>query len=1125
MIKKTLTLILLTGSAVWAARAQAPATQPASNIPKIIPPSPTAAAIEKFGTVPVNYATGVPSIGYPMWNWSSPNGGGRLSLSLGLSYHAGGNKVDDMAPNTGLGWALNGLGRVSRTVRGVFDDHPTKGFMYTPVLPQVTTYLYDGNSYINASTFPAQQQVFPNTVAITPNNSPYSNTVALIADNALDGEQDVFSYSFGGGSGRFIIDKNKNIVPLEHTNARIEMSLNTSGNMPEGGTIEAFKITDDRGIEYYFTYKEIQSATTVAYPASAPGVPVQNYISGWLLTKVKDPLTADSITVNYAAVYPPAGYETGFSQSQGYRLGTADVQQGLVINGIRPASDGHSFMSVSYNDPNPTSIILPDGATVQFTHGFNRADLVNAKALTGVEVKNYLGETVKKFGFSYSYFNSGSGAYVPAWASSGNDYNKRLRLDRAEELAVDGGLEKKATVFTYNGTALNPRGSKNIDFWGGNVDPARNNMDYVPITPLDEQEMAVNPDFGAWLPGADRRPDETYMKAGILEKIDWPTGGYSVFEYEANRAFSPIDYYVDSLFATPLNWAQAAFGQNQTIGLTGRTVDKVVFRFTATEAGPRPAPDPNGGQTCFAESQDMQPVAFEITSTDGSFSQTVNGLYAQIVGSNGLRHAMALPLGKTYRVKFVYNTSATCAWQYPFTVAADAVYYTAPQDKLAGGLRIKKITSHDGLAGTLAKTYGYNKPDGHTSATLGTVPDYGYYRSTVAVQNGTHVMYERHINRSSGPTNTLSYYNGSPLLYTRVTETEADGSATVREFDPIVSASNGGTGWYPYLPTQDFANLSGLQLKETAKDNTGITKSEQQTTYTKFQNYLLNQPANRNVKTGVVANGAGNDKYYVADQYFMYTSHAVTASVTGTQYESGQAPLTKTVNNTYDPAKYYPRTQSTTDSRGETREKQYFYAFDEPGAAYTSMTAANMLNYVTGNNYYMPGQVNAQLQQMKTVYALWNGKPWPGSVQTAANGSPLQTDVTFEGYDAKGNILQYTAKDGVTTSFIWGYKGQYPVAKIVGKGHADAVSQSGIIMSVVDNPSSEAALTAELAKLRQLTGCLVSTYTYRPMVGVTTETDPNGKTQYYLYDGFNRLKAVKDKDGNVVGKNVYQLAN
>jgi hypothetical protein len=172
MVKRTLLPLLLTVGAACAAMAQS--SQPASNIPKIIPPSPAAAAIEKFGTVPVNYATGVPSIGYPMWNWQQ----GRLSLSLGLSYHAGGHKVDDMAPNTGLGWALNGLGRISRTVRGVFDDHPAKGFMYTPVLPQVTTNAYNGNSYIYASTFPSSQQAFPNNVAITPGNAPYSATVA-----------------------------------------------------------------------------------------------------------------------------------------------------------------------------------------------------------------------------------------------------------------------------------------------------------------------------------------------------------------------------------------------------------------------------------------------------------------------------------------------------------------------------------------------------------------------------------------------------------------------------------------------------------------------------------------------------------------------------------------------------------------------------------------------------------------------------------------------------------------------------------------------------------------------------------------------------------------------------------
>src|SRR5688572_2688287 len=89
-------------------------------VPKIIPPSPSAAAIEKFSSIPVDYSTGVPSISYPIWSWQR----GKLQLSLGFNYHAGGHKVDDMPSNVGLGWALTGLGRVSRTIRGIPDDKP-----------------------------------------------------------------------------------------------------------------------------------------------------------------------------------------------------------------------------------------------------------------------------------------------------------------------------------------------------------------------------------------------------------------------------------------------------------------------------------------------------------------------------------------------------------------------------------------------------------------------------------------------------------------------------------------------------------------------------------------------------------------------------------------------------------------------------------------------------------------------------------------------------------------------------------------------------------------------------------------------------------------------------------------
>lgn len=47
----------------------------------------------------------------------------------------------------------------------------------------------------------------------------------------------------------------------------------------------------------------------------------------------------------------------------------------------------------------------------------------------------------------------------------------------------------------------------------------------------------------------------------------------------------------------------------------------------------------------------------------------------------------------------------------------------------------------------------------------------------------------------------------------------------------------------------------------------------------------------------------------------------------------------------------------------------------------------------------------------------------------------------------------------------------------------------------------------------------VTTYTYDPLIGVTSITDPRGETIYYEYDEFNRLEFVKDADGNILSKN------
>ncbi|WP_285060235.1 hypothetical protein [Pedobacter ginsengisoli] len=44
----------------------------------------------------------------------------------------------------------------------------------------------------------------------------------------------------------------------------------------------------------------------------------------------------------------------------------------------------------------------------------------------------------------------------------------------------------------------------------------------------------------------------------------------------------------------------------------------------------------------------------------------------------------------------------------------------------------------------------------------------------------------------------------------------------------------------------------------------------------------------------------------------------------------------------------------------------------------------------------------------------------------------------------------------------------------------------------------------------------MTTYTYDPLIGLKSTIDPKGKIQYYEYDDFQRLKLIRDQDGNIV---------
>lgn len=89
-------------------------------IPEVIPPSPTAASLGKFGAWPVSYYTGVANVSVSIYDVKE----GKLSLPVSLSYHGSGVKVEEMSAGTGVGWTLNAGGAITRTIIGLPDNDP-----------------------------------------------------------------------------------------------------------------------------------------------------------------------------------------------------------------------------------------------------------------------------------------------------------------------------------------------------------------------------------------------------------------------------------------------------------------------------------------------------------------------------------------------------------------------------------------------------------------------------------------------------------------------------------------------------------------------------------------------------------------------------------------------------------------------------------------------------------------------------------------------------------------------------------------------------------------------------------------------------------------------------------------
>lgn len=229
-------------------------------------------------------------------------------------------------------------------------------------------------------------------------------------------------------------------------------------------------------------------------------------------------------------------------------------------------------------------------------------------------------------------------------------------------------------------------------------------------------------------------------------------------------------------------------------------------------------------------------------------------------------------------------------------------------------------------------------------------------------------------------------------------------------------------------------------------------------------------------------------------------------------------------NFDYDLTNSLLRSEELVNSKNELVKTTYRYPFDfSTVPVYHDMNQKNMISPVIEATTTVNG-----VQTKKTVTNYYNpssGVFVPQSIENQTGNKPQEVIATFNRYDNLGHILEQQKANNVKEVYLWGYQSEYPVAKILNTTYD--IANTYISQSVLDGATGngdDATLRAHLNNLRTIPGALVETYTYKPFVGMTSSTDPNGRTTYYEYDGFGRLTYLRDKDNNILKKFCYNYA-
>ena len=1053
---------------------------------------PNIASFERYGNTALNYSTGSVNPIIPLINLQVDD---NLTINIKVEYNNNGLKPDEIPSWVGNGWNLMVGGYISQTSKGL-NDFGTNGMYLPSIRGLLDRYLLGQMDEPEA----------------------YYYLHKVVDEGWYDTQPDAFTLNLLGESIPFFF-KGTQIILVKHKNYKITFE---NGN---------FTVIDDKGYSYLFEDKITSAGSYYDEPTTSPDA--YNAIGQhWYLTKIMTPAGID-----VAFEYQPDINYTLRTVRNIYQMGS-DGNCGL-----RSKSPYLTTTDVTVSQLAIKRIIWKN-RVLTFTTS-PRQDINGGAALTRIQLVNEQGQAIDDVEFIYNNGNRLELSQVLINDPKTKNAVKKYAFEYYS--SMQPGVPIKATdvpLITSSNRCYS------LDHWG--FYNARNGtqdgiprLDYSTFVPIyTNNSVGV---FGT----DDKSADGAASQTGMLRRIYYPTGGYTEFEYEPNVVF------YSNRDAVPVFLKPEA---DRALAYT------VIAQASANcPQGPNSGGVSGGGFTITPERTNVQ-ITYNLRSTNNEADAAIklvdkngNLMFNKLSSNDQGVVQLTLPAG-TYSVYL----DAGCYAAMDANVQANqascsiAVGLAGPIPIVVGGNRVKQITDVNRLNNSnTIRQIKYNKEN------LLQVPIYftgrrrpKYCDFAGSVGDCNETIYLTGLNQNA--------WDGYHVEYNSVTEvigrkavsglniySYSGGQALSSSFaqEPYVSAQN--LAWRNGLlnrvehyrkegPNYKLVNKIDYQYSLSPSDlRQVIPVTQMGVVFYKVADARIEHQCGTNNNPSFPPDGYNGENYKQAYTAWTTDRFALTKEIQ-TDYSANGLPFTKETIYEYSPTLFQLNKTTTANSAGDIKSTYLWYPNDYnsnvPGANIQELLNGNvvgiqMKTITTSNNQVITGRVNkldahgntTEIAQLETISL----QPLLPHDATKLYPNNFQIKVR-ESYSSADQLQQQTLTNGTPTTYLWGYNHTYLIAKIENATFKEVQAILG--QPLIDQlseatPADDNVVQQRLSPLRvQLTKALITTYTHRPLVGMTSQVDPTGRKVTYEYDGLGRLVRTCDEKGHILSQQQYHYA-